>query len=127
MVTARSSGPNESVVPPWYQQIEPAETPASTTPASHTAAQDRVEVVHPPHGEQVGHRPAVDPDHVLGQQVPLDVLEVGHREQGQVGEVEAGHPRRLAHVVLEAAVVPARRADVADPGDAEETPDSSTA
>ena len=37
MVTGRRSGPNESVVPPTCQHSEPADTPPSTTPASHTS------------------------------------------------------------------------------------------
>ncbi len=36
-VTGRSCGPNESVVPPACQQIEPAETPVRTTPACHAS------------------------------------------------------------------------------------------
>ena len=37
MVTGCSGSPNESVVPPSNQQIDPADTPISTTPASQAA------------------------------------------------------------------------------------------
>jgi hypothetical protein len=36
-VTGRSSGPYESVVPPTCQQMDPAETPVSTTPDSQAS------------------------------------------------------------------------------------------
>ena len=73
--------------------------------------------MHPPYGQEVGHRTTVDPHDVLGHEVPFDVFQVRHREQAQVGEVEAGHPTRFGHVHLEAGVVAGRRAHVADPGD----------
>ena len=128
LVTARSSGPNESVVPPAYQQIEPAETPASTTPASQTRRKTPVEVVHPPHGEQVRDRAAVDPHDVLVEQVALDVVEVGHGEEVQVGEVEAGDPARLVDARRRSALVAATRCRaMRDRGRRPWHPDSSTA
>ncbi len=36
-MTARRSGPNESVVPPACQHSDPADTPPRTTPASHAS------------------------------------------------------------------------------------------
>jgi hypothetical protein len=100
----------------------PAEVPADRAgrdageddPGLPDPAEHRVELVHPPDGEQVGHRATVDPDHVLLEQVALDVLEVRHREQVQVGEVEARHAPRLVQVVGERPLVAAGRAEHRD-------------
>ena len=57
-------------------------------PAQHDAglpavAQDRVESVGPPDGEQVDQAAAVDPDHVVGEKVFAHVRHVRLVEQGQ--------------------------------------------
>lgn len=81
------------------------------------APQDLIETMNPPYGQKVGHRTTVDPHDVLRHQVTLDVVQVRHREQAQVGQVEPGHPARFGHVHLEPRVVAGRGAHVADPGD----------
>ncbi len=45
-------------------------------------------------------RTAIDPHDVLFHQMALDVIQVRHREQAQVGEVEAGHATGFGHVHL---------------------------
>ena len=102
-------------MPPMCQHSDPADTPPSTTPASQHLAEDVVEPVHPPDGEQVGDAAAADPDHVLGQQV---AAQIGHRRHGEQAEVahpdgaareravDPGHPRR---------VVAGGRAEIAQP------------
>ena len=104
-------------MPPSNQQIEPAETPGQDDPGLPDPSQDLIETMHPPYGQEVGHRTAVDPHDVLGHEVPLDVIQVRHREQAQMGEVEAGHPTGFGHVHLETRVVTARGADDAHLGD----------
>ena len=53
----RSSGPNESVVPPICQHSEPADTPPSTTPASHTSRK----ISSQPCSRQIASSPATLP------------------------------------------------------------------
>jgi hypothetical protein len=98
--------------------LEPAQR-SRADPAEHHAglpgpAHDPVEAVHPPHGEQVRHRAAHHPHHVLLQDGALDVVQVGHGEELERREVETGHPRRLVHPCREVFGVPDGRADVHD-------------
>jgi hypothetical protein len=57
--------------------------------------------VSAPDGEQVDDGAAVDPDNVLAQQVFLDVGDIGHAEQVQVGELEARCVPRFADFIVE--------------------------
>ena len=70
----------------------PADVPAEGArrhPLEHHAflpalAQDDVQPVQAPEGEQVGRAASADPDDVLGQQVRPDVRDVGHGEESEV-------------------------------------------
>ena len=101
--------------------LEPADRPGGDAGEHDSglpyAPQDLIKTMHPPYGQEVGHRAAVDPHDVLLHQVTLDVIQVRHREQAQMGQVEPGQPTGFGHVHLEPRVVARGRADVADPGD----------
>jgi hypothetical protein len=85
------------VLPPWCQQIEPAETAAEHDAGLPGLVQDRRQTVRPPDRAQVGHAAALDPDDVLLQQMLADVRDVRHREQGQMdGRNSVPGERRIA-------------------------------
>jgi hypothetical protein len=79
------------------------------------APEDRVQAVGAPHREEIHHRPAVHPDHVLLEQVTLDVVDVRHREQQQGVQHVPGHPGRLVAFTDGPPLVARRGAEVAQP------------
>ena len=83
---ARSSRPNES----WWFPPRTSRFLRALDPGQHDAcltrlAQDHVEPAHPPHGQHVRHVVA-DEDQVHRQQQVLGVMDVRHREQGQMAD-----------------------------------------
>ena len=92
-------------MPPLNQQIEPGADAGQHDPGLPDPREDLVQAVRPPDRQQVDDRPAVDPDHVLLQQVALDVVDAGHREQVQVAQVEPVQPGRLVELGVEPALV----------------------
>jgi hypothetical protein len=82
-------------VPPMCQHNDPAETPASTTPACQTAT--------------------ADPDRILVEQEPCHVLDVRHREQVQVHHMDPGGIPCFVPQFAPPKLVAASGSDVAQP------------
>ena len=99
--------------------MQPAEVPADRAgrdatehdPGLPRGAHRRAQVVHVPDGEQVGDRAAVDPHDVGLEQVARHVVEVGHREQVEAGDVEPGDAPGLVRPVVHVPRVAGCRAD----------------
>ncbi len=79
-------------------------------------AQDRIQAVHPPDREHIGHAAAADEDRVLRQQQVGRVGDVRHREQVEVAEAGGRTEEPVIHGHGPAGVVAGGRVDHADPG-----------
>ena len=100
--------------------FEPADRARGDAHQHHARLPGRVhgrsDPVQPPQGQQVGDAAAGDPDNILGEQMLLDVGDVGLGEQRQVARAPSGPAEggvdRQQHVTR----VPHGGADNADPG-----------
>ena len=105
--------------PPRCQHRLPALPPARTTPASQHACRIVGQAVRAPDGHEVDHAAALDPEHVLGEQVGPDV---GHglgcvNSVRTLGSMAAGPGQPRGEEPLDGAVVVADRGrQVAEPG-----------
>ena len=121
-VIGRSCGPKESVVPPVCQQIEPADTPVSTTPACQA---DRM-ASSTPCSRHIASSPAtLPPDTQMTSWASRccgDVVDVRHGEQRQVRGVEPAQLGGVVEVVDGRRVVAHRGGQEADPGPASRRP-----
>ena len=112
-----AGAPEEVVMPRSNQHIAPALWPTTSTPASSASQQQLVDAVGAPDRDQVEQAAAADVDHVLGEEVGLEVDRgVAQAEQGDLGGLGTPAAERAAEAVDLVVGITAGGRQQADPG-----------